>query len=92
MRMEEAGKAATEFLKGTLQKEGAIVKMSKTPEGWEVQVEVIEASEYIKALGIPATVRERNLYDVTLDDKLGILSCERVERGVEPARKMSKVS
>ncbi len=92
MKIEEAGKAAIDFLSGTLQKEGAIVKMSKTPEGWEVQVEVIEESKYIKALGIPATVRERNLYEVRLDDKLDVLSYERIERGVEPAGKLSKVS
>ena len=92
MKIEEARKVATEFLKGTRQKEGAIVKMGKTPEGWEVQVEVIEASEYIKALGIPATVRERNLYGVKLDEKLEVLSCERVAQGVEPARKLSKPS
>jgi hypothetical protein len=92
MKIEEARKAATEFLRGTLQKEGAIVKMSRTPEGWEVQVEVIEASEYIKALGIPTVVRDRNLYEVRLDDKLEVLSCERIGRGVEPAGKLSKAS
>ena len=97
MKIEEARKVATEFLKGTLQKEGAIVKMSRTPEGWEVQVEVIEPSDYIKALGIPATVRELNLYEVKLDEGLEVISCERIARGVEtkgvePARKFSKAS
>lgn len=97
MKIEEARKVATEFLKGTLQKEGAVVKMGKAPEGWEVHVEVIEASEYIKALGIPATVRERNLYEVKLDETLDVVSCERIARGVEtkgvePARKFSKAS
>lgn len=92
MKIEEARKAATDFLNGSLQKEGAIVKMSKTSEGWEVQVEVIEESKYIKALGVPATVRDRNLYEVRLDDKLEVLSYERIGRGVEPARKLSKAS
>ncbi len=92
MPIEEARKAATEFLRETLQKEGTIVKMSKTSEGWEVQVEVIEASDYIKALGIPATVRERNLYEIKLDNGLEVLSCERLAQGVEPARKLSKAS
>ena len=92
MKIEEVRKAATEFLRGTLQKEGAIVKMSKTPEGWEVQVEVIEPSEFIKALGIPTVVRERNVYEVKLDERLDIVSCERLAHGVEPARKLSKAS
>ena len=78
MKIEEARQAATEFLRGTLQKEGAIVKMSKTPEGWEVQVEVIEPSEFIKALGIPTVVRERNLYEVTLGQDLAVVSYERI--------------
>jgi hypothetical protein len=82
MKIEEARKAATEFLKGTLEKEGAVVKMSKTPEGWEVQVEVIEPSEYIKALGIPATVRERNLYEVKLGQGLEVVSYERMGQQV----------
>jgi len=92
MRIGEAGRVATEFLKETLQKKGAVVKMSKTPEGWEVHVEVIEPSEYIKALGIPVTVRERNLYEVKLDETLEVVSCERVGKGVEPSGKFPKAS
>lgn len=82
MGIEEARRAATEFLRGTLQKEGAIVKMSRTPEGWEVQVEVIEVSEYIKALGIPTTVKDRNLYEIKLDQNLDVLSYERIGQQV----------
>ncbi|MBI5379600.1 MAG: gas vesicle protein [Nitrospirae bacterium] len=78
MKIEEVRKAATDFLRGTLQKEGAIVKISKTPEGWEVQVEVIEPSEFIKALGIPTVVRERNLYEVKLGQDLEVVSYERI--------------
>lgn len=82
MKIEEARKAAMEFLRGTLQKEGAIVKVSKTSEGWEFQVEVIEVSEYIKALGIPTTVRDRNLYEIKLDHNLEVLSYERIGQQV----------
>lgn len=82
MKIEEAGKAATEFLRRTLQKEGAIVKMNRTPEGWEVQAEVIEVSEYIKTLGIPTTVRDRNLYEIKLDHNLEVVSYERIGQQV----------
>ncbi len=82
MKIEEVRKAAAEFLRGTLQKEGAIVKMSKTPEGWEVQVEVIEPSEFVKALGIPTVVRERNFYEVKLGQDLEVVSYERIGQQV----------
>lgn len=78
MKLEEARQAAIDFLGKTLQKEGAIVKMEKTTEGWEVQVEVIEPSEFIKALGIPTVVRERNLYEIKLDQNLEVVSYERI--------------
>jgi hypothetical protein len=78
MKIEEARRAATEFLVVTLQKEGAVVKMNKTHEGWEVQVEVIEPSEFIKALGLPTVVRERNLYEIKLDQNLEVVSYERI--------------
>ena len=85
MKIEEARRAATEFLGGTLQKEGAVVKINKTHEGWEVQVEVIEPSEFIKALGIPTVVRDRNLYEIKLDQNLEVVSYERI--GQEAAKK-----
>jgi hypothetical protein len=86
MKIEEARKAATEFLRDTLQKGGAIVKMGKTPEGWEVQVEVIEPSEFIKALGIPTVVRERNLYQIALNQNLEVVSYERLGQQVAAKR------
>lgn len=86
MTIDEARKAATEFLGRMLQKEGTAVKMSKTSEGWEVQVEVIEVSEYIKALGIPTVVHERNLYEVKLDQKLDVVSCERIGQQMAGAK------
>lgn len=38
---------------------------------------MIEPSEFIKALGIPTVVRERNLYEIRLDQGLEVVSCER---------------
>ncbi len=78
MKIEEVRKIVAEFVRGTLQKEGRIVKTSQTREGWEAQVEVIEPSEYTKALGIPTVVMERNLYAVELDQNLEVVSYERI--------------
>ena len=89
MKIEEVNKTVLEFLKGVLKKEGVIIKTSKIEEGWESQVEVIEESEYIKALGIPTKVWDRNIYEVKLNENLEVLSYERIEHYV-PAKKPSK--
>lgn len=82
MMIEEVRNAVMGFLKGTLGKDGAIVKLSKTQEGWEAEVEVIEESEYIKALGIPKKVLDRNLYEVRLNEQLEVISYARIEQRV----------
>ncbi len=82
MKIEEVRKALVDFLKETLKKDGTIVKLSKTPEGWEAEVEVIEESEYIKALKIPTRVLDRNIYEVKLNDQLEVISYERIEQHV----------
>ena len=82
MKIEEVRKVLVDFLRETLKKEGTIVKISKTHEGWEAEVEVIEESEYIKALGIPKKVLDRNLYEVRLNEQLDVTSYERIEQHV----------
>ena len=86
MKIEEVRRIVAEFVRGTLQKEGTIVKTSQTREGWEAQVEVIEPSEYIKALGIPTVVKERNLYEVKLDQNLEVVFYERIGQQVAAKR------
>ncbi len=82
MKIEEINKTVLDFLKRIPKKEGVIIKTSKTDEGWESRVEVIEESEYIKALGIPTTVWDRNIYEVKLNENLEVLSYERIEQRV----------
>lgn len=82
MKIEEVGKAVMGFLQGILGKEGTIVKISKTHEGWEAQVEVVEESQYIKALKIPTQVLDRNIYEVRLNEQLEVVSYERIEQHV----------
>lgn len=73
---------ATEFLKETLGKEGDIVKANKTDKGWDVEVEVIEPSEYMKKIGIPKPVYDKNVYRVILDQNFDLVSYER--KGQKP--------
>ncbi|MBI2633272.1 MAG: gas vesicle protein [Parcubacteria group bacterium] len=68
---------AVEFIKETLGKEGSIVKANKIDKGWEVEVEVVEQSEYMKRIGILKPVYDKNVYRVTLDQDGEMVSYER---------------
>ena len=71
----QVGKAVSEFLKTTLNvKDVKVIKVTKTPEGWETVAEVYEESSFIKALGLNTKVQDRNFYEVKLNDKLEVES------------------
>ena len=71
----EVGKAVAEFLKQTLNvKDAKVTKVDKADEGWEAEAEVYEESSFIKALGLPTRVQDRNFYEVKLNDKLEVES------------------
>ncbi len=80
MGIEEAGTAATDFLQRALHKQGTIVRIAQAEGRWDVAVEVIEPSEVVKALGLPARVLDRNVYEVRLNQRLEVVSCERLGR------------
>jgi len=76
--MEQVGKAVSEFLKQTLNvKDVKVIKVSKADEGWETEAEVYEESSFIKALGLPTRVQDRNFYEIKLSDRLEVESYER---------------
>mgnify|MGYP001603227541 CR=1 FL=1 len=76
--MEEARIAVSEFLKKTLNvKDVKVVKTAKVGDGWEAEAEVYEESSFIKSLGLPTRVQDRNIYAVKLDDSLEVESYER---------------
>lgn len=76
--LEEARKKAAEFLRETLKlKDVKVVKVAKVSAGWETEAEVYEESSFIKSLGLPTRVQDRNFYDVKLDDNLEVQSYER---------------
>lgn len=68
---------AVAFMKEMLGKEGDVVKATKTDNGWEVEVEVVEQSEYMKRIGIVKPVYDRNVYRVLLDRNFELVSYER---------------
>ena len=71
---------AVEFIKEKFGKEGSIVKAVKNENGWEVEIEVVEQSEYMKRIGIPKPVYDKNIYRVILDHNFDLISYERKSR------------
>lgn len=68
---------ATSAIKEILNKEGEVIKAIKTDSGWEIEFEVVEQSEYMKKIGIPKPVYDKNLYYIVLDNDFNLLSYER---------------
>jgi len=76
--IEEAKKAVSEFLKKTLSvKDVKVIKAAKVGDGWESEAEVYEESSFIKSLGLPTRVQDRNIYAVKLNDSLEVEAYER---------------
>ena len=73
--IQQVGKAVSEFLKQTLNvKDVKIIKVTRAAEGWETEAEVYEESSFIKALGLPTRVQDRNFYGIKLNDSLEVES------------------
>ncbi len=76
--IEEARKVVAEFLKKTLNaKDVKVIKVAKVGDGWETETEVYEESSFIKSLGLPTRVQDRNIYATKLDNNLEVQSYER---------------
>jgi len=76
--INDARRVVGEFLKKTLEaKDVKMIKTAKVGDGWEAEAEVYEESSFIKSLGLPTRVRDRNIYLVKLNDGLEVESYER---------------
>lgn len=76
--IEDARKISSEFLKKTLNIEDVrVIKAARVGEDWEAEAEAYEESSFIKALGLPTRVMDRNVYTVKLDEHLEVQSFER---------------
>ena len=77
-KTEEAGKKVAEFLRRTLNvKDVKVIKATKVDDGWEAEAEVYEENSFLKSVGLPTKVQDRNLYAVKLSDSLEVESYER---------------
>lgn len=76
--IEETKEKVSEFLKKILKvKDVKIIKAAKVSDGWETEAEVYEESSFIKSLGLPTRIQDRNIYEVKLNDSLEVDSYER---------------
>ncbi len=81
----EVRKRIISFLSKELEKEGLPItilevrKVDEEPFVWIARVQIVEESEYIKALGLGTTVYDRNVYELTMDGNLEVLSFNRTE-------------
>ena len=77
--IDEAARAMSEFLKRTLSvEETKAIRIAKTPEGWEGEIEVYEESAFIKSIGLSTKVKDRNIYKVKIDENMEVQSYERM--------------
>lgn len=71
-KLESVNKAL-EFLRDELRKEGEVIKAAKLNDGsWDIEIEVIEQSEYMKKIG--KRVYDKNIYALKLDKNYNVIS------------------
>lgn len=76
--IQEAKKTVAEFLKKALNvEEIRVIRVAKADDGWDTEAEVYEESSFLKSLGLPTRVQDRNIYTVKLNDNLEVESYER---------------
>ena len=69
-----AKEAISDFIKENISQEFKVIQIKKTEEGWVGEFEMFEDSAFIKALGLPAKVKDRNHYEIKLTDEFEVIS------------------
>jgi hypothetical protein len=76
--IEDAKNTASEFLQRALNvPDVKIIGATKIDNQWHIEAEVYEESSFMKSLGLPTRVQDRNVYEITLSDDLDVESYER---------------
>jgi hypothetical protein len=71
--MEKARDVVSEFLARMLNvTDVKVTRMAKTDNCWEIEAEVYEESCFIKSLGLPTRVRDRNIYFIKLNESFEV--------------------
>jgi alcohol dehydrogenase YqhD (iron-dependent ADH family) len=76
--IEEAKDAVVEFLRKAVDVEDVkVIGARKADNQWLIEAEVYEENSFLKSLGLPTRVQDRNIYEVRLNDNLQVESYER---------------
>jgi alcohol dehydrogenase YqhD (iron-dependent ADH family) len=76
--IEEAKNTVLEFLQKALGAEDVkVIGATKVDNQWHIEAEVYEENSFLKSLGLPTRVQDRNIYEVRLNDNLEVESYER---------------
>ncbi len=76
--IEEAKDIVIEFLQKALNvKDVKVVGVTKVDRQWNIEAEVYEENSFLKSLGLPTRVHDRNIYEVKLNNNLEVESYER---------------
>ena len=76
--IEEAKGIVVEFLQKTLDvKDVKVIGATKIDNQWHIEAEVYEENSFLRSLGLPTKVQDRNIYEVRLSDNLEVESYER---------------
>ena len=76
--IENAKSMVVEFLQKALDaKDVKVIGATKVDNEWHVEAEVYEENSFLRSLGLPTKVQDRNLYEVRLNDNLEVESYER---------------
>ena len=76
--IQEAKNMVVEFLQKALEVTNVkVIGAMKIDNEWHIEAEVYEENSFLKSLGLPTKVQDRNIYVVKLSDSLEVESYER---------------
>jgi len=61
-------------------KDVKVISAGKVKKGWDAEVEVLEDNAVVKAAGIPAQVKDQNIYSIKMDEDLNIFTYKLEEK------------
>jgi len=74
MNIDEVRTKIENFFKNTLKSSAKVIRITKEDDGWSGDAEIYEESSFIKSLGLPTRVQDRNIYEIKLNDELDVIS------------------
>jgi alcohol dehydrogenase YqhD (iron-dependent ADH family) len=79
MTIDQVREAIRSFFEKTFGRDAKVIKITKSEDGWVGEAEIYEESSFIKSLGIPTRMQDRNTYEIKLTDTLEVTSYTRKE-------------